>query len=145
MSLRTPCSDYVEVQGVAFFARMLDKLRLKEQGLLPADYNYAGCPVYDCLDGYFCRFFAIDPTKLVERVRVGGSDEQILEWCYERFGRPDEEKIKIWNDFVLKRGCRDTSSGELEEAKRGSGFGDRADVQTWVDFHDVDEGRPLRY
>ena len=39
---------------------------------------------------------------------------------------------------------RDDSSAELEEVKRASGFGDRADVQTWVDYHDVDEGRTPR-
>ncbi|MGZ4983938.1 MAG: DUF5069 domain-containing protein, partial [Chthoniobacterales bacterium] len=40
--MKTPCSDYVPTKGVIFFARMLDKLRLKDQGLLPGDYNYAG-------------------------------------------------------------------------------------------------------
>jgi gluconokinase len=145
MSARPPCSDYIETGGVVFFARMLDKLRLKEQGFLPAEYNYAGCPVYDCFDGYFCRFFGIDAAQLVERVRAGGSNEEILEWCFERYGRADEERIKVWNDFVLKRGWRDGSSAELEEVKRASGFGERSDVQTWVDFHDVDEGRVPRF
>jgi len=142
--MRTPCSDYIETKGIVFFARMLDKLRLKDQGLLPADYNYAGCPVHDCFDGYCCRFFGIDVGQLVERVRAGGSDEEILEWCLAKFGRPTEEKIKFWNNFVIKRGWRDDSSAELEEVKRVCEFGDRTDVQTWVDYHDVDEGRTPR-
>src|SRR3954468_10793866 len=126
--MRTPCSDYIETKGVVFFARMLDKLRLKDQGQLPDDYNYAGCPVHDCLDGYCCRFFGIDASQLVERVRRGGSDEEISDWCFKTFGRPGEEKIKFWNNFVIKRGWRDDSSEELEEVKRAHGFGDRADI-----------------
>ena len=152
--MKTPRSDYDATQGVLFFSRMLDKLRLKEQGLLPADHNYAGCPVHDCFDGYFCRFFGIDVPQLVARVRAGGSDDEILDWCFASFGRPDEEKIKLWNNFVVKRGWRDDSTKELEETKRANGLVDRADIQirhrtdspwrTWVDFHDVDEGRRPR-
>ena len=142
--MKTPCSDYVLTKGVMFFARMLDKLRLKDQGLLPADYNYAGGPEHDCFDGYCCRFFAINPAQLVERVRAGGTDDEILEWCFEKFGRADEEKIKFWNNFITTRGWRDDSSRELQEVKKASGFGDRADIQTWVDYHDADEGRTPR-
>src|SRR5271165_5316695 len=40
MNTQTPCSDYVETSGIIFFARMLDKVRLNAQGLLPAGYNF---------------------------------------------------------------------------------------------------------
>ena len=142
--MKTPCSDYLATRGILFFARMLDKLRMKEQGLLPNDYNYAGCPTRDCFDGYFCRFFGIDVPQLIEQIRAGQTDDQILAWCFERFGQPSEEKIKFWNNFVVKRGWRDDSTKELQEVKQANGFGDRADIQTWVDYHDVDEGRVPR-
>ncbi len=142
--MKTPCSDYVPTKGVIFFARMLDKLRLKDRGQLPSDYNYAGCGVWDCFDARFCRFFGVDVPQLVERVSSGGTDEEILEWCFEKFGRPGEEKIQFWNSFITKRGWRDESSQELEEVKKANGFDGRDDVQTWVDFHDVDEGRTPR-
>ncbi len=142
--MKTPCSDYIPTNGVIFFARMLDKLRLKDQGELPGDYNYAGCGVWDCFDARFCRFFGVDVPQVVERVSSGGTDEEILEWCFEKFGRPTEEKIEFWNNFITKRGWRDESSQELEEVKKTNGFQGRADVQTWVDFHDVDEGRTPR-
>ena len=35
MNNQTPCSGYVETSGIIFFARMLDKVRLNAQGLLP--------------------------------------------------------------------------------------------------------------
>jgi hypothetical protein len=28
--MKTPCSDYVTTKGVIFFARLLDKIRLKD-------------------------------------------------------------------------------------------------------------------
>ena len=142
--MKIPCDDYVETSGVIFFARMLDKIRLKEEGSLPPDYNVAGCPVWDCFDARFCRFFGVDPARLVARTLEGGSNEEILEWCFENFGRPDEETILYWNSFISKRGWRDESSAELEQTKRANGLSDRAEVQTWVDFHDVDEGRAPR-
>jgi gluconokinase len=142
--MKTPCDDYVETKGVIFFARLLEKIRLKDQGLLPADYNVAGCGVWDCFDARFCRFFGVDENELIARTRAGGTNEEILDWCFAQDGRPNEEKIEYWNSFISKRGWRDESSEELEEVKRAQGLGDRTDVQTWVDFHDVDEGRTPR-
>jgi len=142
--MKTPCSDYTETKGVIFFARMLEKIRLQQQGLLPGDYNVVGCGVWDCFDARFCRFFGIDEGEVKKRALQGGTDEEILDWCFEKYGRPDEEKIQFWNSFIAKRGWRDESSEELEEVKETNGFGGRADVQTWVDFHDVDEGRTPR-
>lgn len=142
--MTTPVSDYVETKGIVFFARMLDKLRLKEKGLLPPDYNYAGGPSPDCFDAYCCRFFNINAAELVDRVRAGGADEEILDWCFERFGQPNDAQIRAWNDFVVKCGWRDRSSVYLEEEKQAQGLGDRTDIKTWVDYHDVDEGRAPR-
>jgi hypothetical protein len=42
---------------------------------------------------------------------------------------------------VLKRGWRDGGSEELAAVKKEAGFGNGDDIQTWVDFRDVDEGR----
>ncbi len=142
--MKTPCDDYVETKGVIFFARMLDKIRLKDQGLLPDDYNVVGCGVWDCFDARCCRFFGLDESELIKRTLEGGTNEEILDWCFAKYGRPNEEKIEFWNCFVRKRGWRDESSEELEEVKRAHGLGDRADIQTWVDYHDVDEGRTPR-
>jgi hypothetical protein len=41
----------------------------------------------------------------------------------------------------LKRGWRDGGSEELAAVKKQAGLENRDDIQTWVDFHDVDEGR----
>jgi gluconokinase len=77
----------------------------------------------------------------VARTLKGGSNEEILEWCFERGRRPSEEEIKIWNAFLSKRGWRDEASADLQAAKERSGFGGRNDIQTWLDLHDVEEKR----
>ena len=120
--MKTPCDDYIETKGVIFFARMLDKIRLREEGLLPPGYKFVGCGVWDCFDARFCRFFGVNEAELVERTRQGGSNEKILDWCFRNFGQPDEEKILFWNSFIAKRGWRDESSEELQEVKAAHGL-----------------------
>ena len=141
--MKTPCDDYIETKGVIFFARMLDKIRLREEGLLPPGYNFVGCGVWDCFDARFCRFFGVNEAELVGRTAHGGSNGENLDWCFRNFGRPDEEKILFWNSFIAKRGWRDESSEELEAVKAAHGLAGRKDIKTWVDFHDV-EGRTPR-
>ena len=82
--------------------------------------------------------------ELVERTLQGGSDEEILEWCFARGRRPSDEEISVWNAFLRKRGWRDEASEELAESKKEAGFGDRDDIQTWLDLHDAEEGRKPR-
>jgi len=142
--MRTPWSDYVETSGVIFFARMLEKIRLKNAGELPPDYNFVGNGVWDSFDARFCRFFDVDEAALTKRALEGGTNEEILEWCFQKFGRPNEEKIRAWNSYLAKRGWSDESSEELEQVKSAHGFGARGDIQTWIDFHDADEGRTPR-
>lgn len=134
----------MKTNGVNFFARMLEKIRLHDSGELPPDYNFVGNGVWDCFDARFCRFFGVDETALSTRTLDGGTNDEILEWCFQKFGRPNEEKISFWNSFAAKRGWNDESSEELEQVKNGSGFGGRADIQTWIDYHDADEGRTPR-
>ncbi len=92
-------------------------------------------------DARCTRFLGVNYDDLVERTLRGGSDEEILEWCFEHGRRPSEEEIAIWNAFLSKRGWRDDASADLQAAKERSGFGDREDIQTWIDLHDAEEGR----
>ena len=144
MKTKIPCSDYIETKGMIFFARMLDKIRLNEQGLLPAGYNL-GFSVSDCFDARFCRYWEVDYDQLQKRTLQGGTNEEILDWCFQGRQPPSEERILFWNSFIAKRGLRDEASAELEQEKKACGFEDRADIQTFVDFHDADEGRKPRF
>jgi gluconokinase len=142
--MKTPCSDYKETKGLVYFARMLDKMRLKARDELPSDYFVGVDDDPTVFDARCTRFLGVDYNELVDRTLKGGSDDEILEWCFEHGRRPNEEEIKIWNAFLLKRGWRDEGSADLEEAKKREGLEDRDDIQTWVDLHDVEEGRTPR-
>jgi hypothetical protein len=125
-----------QVGGIVFFGRMLDKIRLQAKHALPADYRAnlgAGS------DGRVCRFLHIKYPAIVERVLAGGSDEEILAWCFEHGRRPSEEEIFIFNAFLTKQGWRDDLTAELEEMKEKRGFANRDDLQTFFDFHKADE------
>ena len=123
-----------QVGGVVFFGRMLDKIRLHAQGKLPEDYNRGFG-----FDGRVCEFLHIEYPALVERVLAGGSDAEILAWCFAHGRKPSEEEIFIFNTFLTKRGWHDDSSEELEQMKQRRGFAGRNDIQTFFDFHKVDE------
>ena len=131
-------SDYEQVGGLVFFGRMLDKIRLKAASTLPPDY-YTGTANRTHFDARCCTFLRLDYERLVARVLQGGTDAEILEWCYANFYRPSADEIEIWNGFMTKRGWRDSGSAELEQAKRDRGFGDRPDLQTWFDLHRAEE------
>src|SRR6266699_5471226 len=131
MQTQTPCSDYRETKGLIYFARMLDKIRLNADGRLAPGYfvGVADDPTF--FDARCTRFLGINYDELVERTLQGGSDEEILEWCFARGRRPSDEGISVWNAFLRKRGWRDEASDELAESKIEAGFGDRDDIQTW--------------
>ena len=123
-----------QVGGIVFFGRMLDKIRLHAQGKLPGDYKRGSGT-----DSRVCRFLRVEYPALVERTLAGGTDEDLLAWCFERGRRPDPEEIFMLNAFLTKRGWRDNQSAELEQMKKERGFAARADIQTFFDFHKADE------
>jgi uncharacterized protein DUF5069 len=137
---QSPCSDYKMTKGLVYFARMLDKIRLHAAGSLAPEY-FVGVEDPTFFDARCTRFLGVDYDELVGRTLEGGSDEEILEWCFRRGLRPSDEQIEIWNAFLLKRGWRDDASADLAAAKQRGALSDRDDIQTWIDLHDVEEGR----
>jgi hypothetical protein len=133
-------SAYDEVGGIVYFGRMLDKIRLQARGALPAGYNVGTKEWYD-FDSRCTRFLGVKYAPLRKRALQGGSDLQILRWCFRHGRKPSAEEIEIWNTFMRKRGWRDSSSPGLEHDKRAAGLAKRADLVTWFDLFDADEGR----
>jgi len=131
-------SPHFKIAGLCYFARMLDKIRLHAAGKLPQDYqpNLGGGFDERCVD-----FLGINYAALVGRVKQGGSDGEILDWAYSQGRKPTEEQIEVWNEFMRKRGWNDAGSERLKLRLAESGFGYRADIQTFFDYIDLDEGR----
>lgn len=131
-------SSYEKVGGIVFFGRMLDKIRLNAAGQLPPGYNL-GTADWTWFDARCTRFLGVEYAAVVERALGGGTDEEILEWCFRQGRRRSPEEIEVWNGFMVTYGWRDGSKEELAEVKRKRGFGERDDIQTWFDFHGADE------
>ena len=129
------------VGGLVHFGRMLDKIKLHAQGKLPADYHQA---LGGGFDGRCCSFLGVKYEDVVARVKLGGEDQEILEWCFAKGRRPSPEEIDVWNNYLRKRGWRDDASKRLAERKKESGFDRRDEIQAFFDYLDADEGRDVR-
>ena len=126
--------------GMMYFPRMLDKIRLHTQAQLHEDYHKnLGTP--RTLDGVCCNFLRVDYRDLCEQVKQGGTDEEILEWCFEKGRRLNEGDLFVWNGFASKLGWRDSFVPVLEKRKKEHGIADRSDILTISDLIDFDEGR----
>lgn len=134
-ALRSPSE---KVGDLFHFGRMLDKIRVHARNELPSDYHPNLGKGFDekCV-----RFLRIGYNELVERVKQGGTDEEILEWCFAVGRKPTEDDIHVWNEFMRKVGWNDEVSKIVARRKEEAGMRDRSDIQTSFDFIDADEGR----
>jgi len=123
-----------------YFPRMLDKIRRHARGELHEDYHH-NLGKAMAADGACCNFLRVKYDDLREHVLQGGTDEEILEWCFEKERRLNEGDIMVWNGFASKLGWRDFATPTLERAKTKAGISDRADIVTISDLIDFDEGR----
>lgn len=127
-------------RGMMYFPRMLDKIRMHQRGELHEDYHKNfGTP--HTADSACCNFLRVHHRVLCERVKRGGTDEEIMDWCFENGRRLNEGDLLIWNGFVSKLGWRDFATPVLNEAKQKNGITDRDDIATIPDLIDFDEGR----
>ncbi len=127
--------------GIHVFARILDKIRLNAKGQLPAGYHVGIVPGNRTFDDRVCKFLGVDFDQLAARTLQGGTDEEVLEWCFTNGHRPDAEQIEIWNGFMSKRGWRDSAQSGFDGSKAEAGFADRDDIQCFFDLMDAEEGR----
>ena len=123
-----------------YFPRMLDKIRLHARGELHEDYH-KNLGAAKAADGACCNFLRVNYSDLRERVLQGGSDEEILEWCFEKGRRLNEGDLFVWNGFASKLGYRDPLAEILEQRKKEMGIAERSDIACIPDLIDFDEGR----
>jgi gluconokinase len=131
-----PKSGSEIVAGLAFFGRMLDKIRLHAAGQLPEDYNLG-----KGLDTRMCRFLNVDYDAVAAKTRLEKDDAAVLDWCFAHGRRPSGDEVLHFNAYLMKRGWRDESSEKIKESKAKRGWSGRDDIQTTFDLQDADEGR----
>lgn len=121
-----------------YFPRMLDKIRLHASGALAPDYHPN---LGQGVDGWCLDYLHIDYAALQARVLAGGSDAELLEWCFENGKRLNKTELMVWNQFVRKFGWNDFAARLLKKSKAYAGLSHRDDIQTMAEFIDADEGR----
>ena len=130
-------SCYARVGRLVYFGRMLDKIRLHAAGKLPPDYHgNLGIG----FDGRCCTFLRIKYGDLVERVKQGGSDDDILAWCEQQGGAHSDNDCMVWNGFMMKVGWRDDRTPVLQQRLKEYGLAGQP-IETFFDLNDFDEGR----
>lgn len=133
-----PKSAYETESDLVYFPRMLSKIRLHIEGELDEAY----VPFFGIgMDGRTCTFLKVNYQSIVEKVKSGMSDSEVLQWCYENGRKPNELDITLFNGFMIKRGWRDDGSELFQKVLKASGLAGREDIQTFFDYFDVDEGR----
>ena len=137
LGLRSP---FVQVGGLVYFARMLDKIRVHARGELPPDYQ---ANLGRGFDERCVGFLRVNYKQLAEQVKQGGTDEELLQWCFSMGGQPSEDEIYVWNEFMRKRGWNDEVSETLKRRKKEAGMAGRSEIETMFTFIDADEGRSV--
>jgi len=127
-----------QVSGIVYFGRMLDKIRVNAKGELPPEYQPN---LGKGFDGSCIEFLQINYDELVRQVKAGGTDEEILGWCFTKGRTPSDYDVRVWNEYMRKRGWNDELSETLARRKRETGMTDRAEIRTMFDFIDADEDR----
>lgn len=135
--LRSPSA---QINGLVYFGRMLDKIRLAAAGKLPEGWQPMRGFVKGSFDWRCCTFLQIDYATLeTETLKGDKADEELLAWAFEHGCQPSEEEIEVWNGFMLKRGWRDAGTPRLNERLAEIGL-PPGTVLTMFEFIDLDEG-----
>ena len=135
--LRSPSA---QVNGLVYFGRMLDKIRLAAAEKLPEGWQPMRGFVKGGFDWRCCLFLNLDYGALEVETLKSGSDEELLAWAFAHGRKPSEEEIEVWNAFMLKRGWRDAGTQRLNERLAEIGL-PPGTVETMFEFIDLDEGR----
>jgi hypothetical protein len=138
-----PRSPKALLGGIAHLARFIDKIRLRNAGLIQ-DYNY----ITVGFDKHLIDFLKIDAKAFEAKVLAGGTDQDFLGWVHAHGEPQTPEEIAQWNDMLLSSRPKDDAArqrfqGRLEEiaAKRGVPVSSLPPVSTWADVIELDEAR----
>ncbi len=135
LTQRPPRAGRCKLGGFVILPRILDKGRATAAGKNGEFY-------YDCpLDKHFFEFAGVDATALMEEIKAGKSDSEILEWISAN-GKNKRAawEIKAWSEFHLQRGpTSDVETAEFFTSKVKEMAPTREDINTWFDLLDLDD------
>jgi len=135
--MKYPISPYQQLEGIVYFSRLCDKVRLHQSGELQECYH---ANLGRAMDLWACQLLNVEYTELAEKVKSGASDEEALAWAFENGSKPSELQIEWGNSYMRNTGIRDHLTEKLAIRIEEGGFQDRG-ILSFFDYIDVDEGR----
>jgi hypothetical protein len=113
---------------------MLDKGRALIAGT-NGEYHY-NCP----LDEHFLKFVGVNPDSLLEQLKAGKGDGEVLEWITAHsVNKPDELQIKAWSAWQESRVPSSVETREYMHETQKKLAPNRVDIAGWFDLLDVDD------
>jgi hypothetical protein len=132
LTQRPPRSPRLKLGGYVILPRMLDKGRATITGK-NGEYHFA-CP----LDQRFLDFTGIESAKVLDQLKQGKSDTEILAWVREQSKRTDFE-IYAWSEYQTQRSPSDIDGREFVNESVKAVAPERDDIVTWFDLLDLDD------
>jgi len=138
-----PRSPREIMAGWIYLPRLIDKIRLNLAGKLHEDYrpNF----LHRGFDAKWFETTAVDPDEFTALVADSDTDGQVADWVRHNVNaRLEPAAPSDFNDAVGNYGSDEANAdlrSRLAQRKEAAGFGNRNDIQCFVDFIDADEGR----
>ena len=134
-----PRSPREVMAGWTYLPRFVDKIRMHLAGKLHVEYQENFTKGFDLA---WLKAAGLTDEQFIEVVKNSITDGEVCDWVSKNVKATAAEKAAL-ADFVLNRG-RDGDEAvkaRLQQRKEEAGLGRRNDIQTFVDFIDLDEKR----
>jgi len=137
-SIIFPRSPREVMNGWVYLPRFIDKIRLHLAGKLHSDYAEN---LTKGFDGSWLEAAGVTAEQFIEVVKQSCTDGEVCDWVRKNIKKSDEEKARF-NQFIINRGKEGGAIAErLMMRKKQAGIEHRDDIQTFVDYIDLDEKR----
>lgn len=134
LTQRAPRSPRVRLGGYVMLARVLDKARASLVGKA-GDYKY-GNP----MDQHLFGFTGIAPDALLEQVKTGAGDWDILLWVNAHANpRRAPHEVRSWSAYLETMPIGEAEDLEWFAAQARRLNPARTDLQTVMDYLDADD------
>ena len=134
-----PRSPREVMDGWVHLPRFIDKIRLHLAGKLSPDYRPNFTKGFD---GWWLETAALKADDFIAVVKETITDGQVCDWVRQNVRRSAEEKAAFREKlFGYGRVGDEQVKSRFAARKLQAGFGDREDVQCFIDLIEADEKR----
>ena len=134
-----PRSPRETMCGWMHLPRFIDKVRLHLAGKLHPDYQPNFCKGFD---GLWLERAGVSADQFIEVVKRSITDGEVCDWVHKNVKKTEADKAAHRERMLAypKKGDAEMEA-RLKLRKEQAGLTHRDDIQTFVDFIDVDEKR----